>query len=110
MTHLRLWRFEVAPDAEARFIEAYGPGGDWAHLFATAPGFIRTRMSVTPDGAHEHETDWFKYIYVKHRRIPLAHGGVPDDIAGPAFFFCSDDSRYVTGQILPVDGGMMSTL
>lgn len=77
---------------------------------AIAPGFIRTRMSVTPDGSHEHETDWFKYIYVKHRRVPLAHAGVPDDIAGPAFFFCSDDSRYVTGQILPVDGGMMSTL
>jgi NAD(P)-dependent dehydrogenase (short-subunit alcohol dehydrogenase family) len=77
---------------------------------AIAPGFISTRMSVTPDGAIEHETDWFKYIYVEHRRIPLAHGGVPDDIAGPAFFFCSDDSRYVTGQILPVDGGMMSTL
>ena len=39
-----------------------------------------------------------------------AHGGQPEDIAGPAFFLCSDDSRYVTGQILPVDGGMMSTL
>jgi NAD(P)-dependent dehydrogenase (short-subunit alcohol dehydrogenase family) len=77
---------------------------------AIAPGFILTRMSVTLDGSNEHETEWFKYIYVKHRRIPLAHGGTPEDIAGPAFFFCSDDSRYVTGQILPVDGGMMSTL
>jgi NAD(P)-dependent dehydrogenase (short-subunit alcohol dehydrogenase family) len=67
-------------------------------------------MSVLPDGSVEQETDWFNYIYVKHRRIPLAKGGVPDDIAGPALFFCSEDSRYVTGQILPVDGGMMSTL
>src|SRR5262249_37241994 len=77
---------------------------------AIAPGFILTRMSVTLDGSNEHETDWFKFIYVKHRRVPMARGGTPEDIAGPAFFFCSDDSRYVTGQILPVDGGMMSTL
>jgi NAD(P)-dependent dehydrogenase (short-subunit alcohol dehydrogenase family) len=83
---------------------------DGIRVNAIAPGFILTRMSVTLDGSNEHETDWFKYIYVKHRRIPLAHGGTPEDIAGPAFFFCSDDSRYVTGQILPVDGGMMSTL
>lgn len=76
---------------------------------AIAPGFIATRMSVWPDGTVEHESDWFKYIYIDNRRIPLARGGQPDDIAGPAFFFCSDDSRYVTGQILPVDGGMLST-
>jgi len=83
---------------------------DGINVNAIAPGFIRTRMSVLPDGSVEQETDWFNYIYVKHRRIPLAKGGVPDDIAGPALFFCSEDSRYVTGQILPVDGGMMSTL
>ncbi len=77
---------------------------------ALAPGFISTRMSIHPDGTVEHESDWFNYIYVKHRKIPLARGGVPDDVAGPAFFFCSDDSRYVTGQILPVDGGMIATL
>lgn len=83
---------------------------DGIRVNAIAPGFILTRMSVTVDGSNEHETDWFKYIYVKHRRICMAQGGTPEDIAGPAFFFCSDDSRYVTGQILPVDGGMMSTL
>jgi NAD(P)-dependent dehydrogenase (short-subunit alcohol dehydrogenase family) len=77
---------------------------------AIAPGFISTRMSVTPDGEIEHETEWFKYIYIKHRRLALARGGKPEDIAGPAFFLCSDDSRYVTGHILAVDGGMMSTL
>ncbi len=77
---------------------------------AIAPGFISTRMSVLPDGTIEHESDWFKYIYVDRRRIPLARGGKPEDVAGPAFFFCSDDSRYVTGHILPVDGGMLTTL
>jgi NAD(P)-dependent dehydrogenase (short-subunit alcohol dehydrogenase family) len=76
---------------------------------AIAPGFIDTRMSILPDGSHEHRTAWFHDIYIKHGRIPLRRGGKPDDIAGPAFFFCSDDSRYVTGQILAVDGGMLST-
>ena len=77
---------------------------------AIAPGFIYTRMSVTLDGSNEHEADWFKYIYIQHRRIALARPGTTEDIAGPALFFCSDDSRYVTGHIMPVDGGMMSTL
>ena len=44
MTHMRLWRFEVAEKHEARFVEAYRSDGDWARLFATAPGFIRTEL------------------------------------------------------------------
>ena len=35
--------------------------------------------------------------------------GKPEDIAGPAFFFCSDDSQYVTGQVMLVDGGISAT-
>jgi NAD(P)-dependent dehydrogenase (short-subunit alcohol dehydrogenase family) len=76
---------------------------------AIAPGFIDTRMARRPDGTHEHETEWFKDIYLKHRRLPAGRPGQPDDIAGPAFFFCSDDSRYVTGQIMLVDGGLSAT-
>jgi len=76
---------------------------------AIAPGFIDTRMARMPDGSHEHETDWFKDIYLKYGRLPAGRAGKPDDIAGPAFFFCSDDSRYVTGQIMLVDGGVSST-
>ena len=84
--------------------------GDGITVNAIAPGFINTRMSLLPDGVgHEHETDWFKDIYLKYGRIPLGRAGTPADIAGPAFFFCSDDSQYVTGQILAVDGGMSAT-
>ena len=43
------------------------------------------------------------------RRIPLARAGQPADVAGPAFFLCSPDSAYVTGQILLVDGGVSAT-
>ena len=77
---------------------------------AIAPGFIDTDMAQLPDGSgHEHQTDWFQDIYLKYGRIPLRRAGLPDDIAGPAFFLCSDDARYVTGQILLVDGGVSAT-
>ena len=76
---------------------------------AIAPGFIDTRMALLPQGGHEHETGWFKDIYLKYGRILLGRAGKPDDIAGPAYFLCSEDSRYVTGQVLLVDGGVSAT-
>jgi NAD(P)-dependent dehydrogenase (short-subunit alcohol dehydrogenase family) len=76
---------------------------------ALAPGFVDTPMSILPDGSHEYDSDWFRDIYVKYGRIPLRRYGTPADMAGPAFFLCSDDARYVTGQILLVDGGVSAT-
>jgi NAD(P)-dependent dehydrogenase (short-subunit alcohol dehydrogenase family) len=76
---------------------------------ALAPGFVDTPMSILPDGSHEYDSDWFRDIYVKYGRIPLRRYGSPLDMAGPAFFLCSDDARYVTGQILMVDGGVSAT-
>jgi NAD(P)-dependent dehydrogenase (short-subunit alcohol dehydrogenase family) len=76
---------------------------------AIAPGFIDTRMAVTRDGTHEHATELFRTVYLKYEKIPLGRAGLPDDIAGPAFFLCCDDARYVTGQVLVVDGGVTMT-
>ena len=76
---------------------------------AIAPGFIDTRMAVSRDGSHEHDTELFKKFYLGYQKIPLARAGLPDDVAGPASFFCGDDSRYVTGQTLLVDGGLSAT-
>jgi len=77
---------------------------------ALCPGFIDTRMALLPDGSgHEHETDWFKDIYLKYGRIPVGRAGLPEDIAGPAYFLVSDDAAYVTGQVLLVDGGVSAT-
>lgn len=76
---------------------------------ALAPGFVDTPMSIQPDGSHEYDADWFRDIYVKYGRIPLRRYGNPADMAGPAYFLCSDDARYVTGQILLVDGGASAT-
>jgi len=76
---------------------------------ALAPGFVNTPMSIQPDGSHEYDADWFRDIYVKYGRIPMRRYAEPEDMAGPAFFLCSDDARYVTGQILLVDGGASAT-
>ncbi len=76
---------------------------------AIAPGFIDTRMAITRTGDHEHQSELFQKFYLGHGKIPLARAGLPDDIAGPALFFSGDDSRYVTGQTLLVDGGLSAT-
>jgi len=48
--------------------------------------------------------DNVKEDYMKS--IPLKRAAKPEDIASVAMFFASEDSGYVTGQVLHVDGGM----
>ena len=76
---------------------------------AIAPGFIDTRMARLADGSHEHDTEYFKTVYLGYRKIPLGRAGGPEDLAGPAAFLVSPDAAYVTGQILTVDGGVTAT-
>jgi 3-oxoacyl-[acyl-carrier protein] reductase len=76
---------------------------------AIAPGFIDTRMSKLPDGSSEYDTNWFREVFIKHRRIPTGRPGTPEDIAGPVAFLASDDARYINGQVLVVDGGVTAT-
>lgn len=40
------------------------------------------------------------------RSVPLGHVGEPRDIADVISFLCSDDARYVSGQVIYVDGGV----
>ena len=64
---------------------------------AIAPGFISTDMTdAIPEKARE----------VLLSRIPLADLGKPEDIANAATFLASDEARYITGQVIVVDGGM----
>lgn len=75
---------------------------------AIAPGFIRTAASFV-DGVDETTTDYFKTYYVEMRHVPMARTGLPKDVAGTAVFLASDYCRYMTAQILTVDGGLTST-
>lgn len=58
MTHVRLWKFEVEAGQEQRFLSAYRSDGDWARLFATAPGFIRTELWRGGDGVYLTADHW----------------------------------------------------
>ncbi len=45
---------------------------------------------------------------LRGENIPLGRPGKADDLAGPALFLASDDACYITGDVLKVDGGMLS--
>jgi 3-oxoacyl-[acyl-carrier protein] reductase len=64
---------------------------------AIAPGFIETDMSAA---VRNKAGDKLK------KYIPMRRIGVPEDIAKAAVFLASDDSSYITGQVLTVDGGI----
>ena len=64
---------------------------------AIAPGFIETDM--TSKLSEEVKKEWAK-------TIPLRRGGTAEDVANVALFLASDLSSYVTGQVIPVCGGM----
>lgn len=84
-----------------------GPAG--IRVNAVAPGFIDTRMAIQPDGQHEHQSDWFRDVYLRHGRLPLRRAGQPREVAGAIVFLAGDDSRYITGQVIVVDGGLTCT-
>jgi 3-oxoacyl-[acyl-carrier protein] reductase len=76
---------------------------------AVAPGFVRTRMSLLPDGRDETETEAFRATYVDAGKLPLARPAEPAEIAGTVAFLASRDNTYVTGQVLVADGGLTAT-
>ncbi|TDO22665.1 SDR family NAD(P)-dependent oxidoreductase [Pedobacter duraquae] len=64
-----------------------------------APGFIETAMSAKAlDADPERKNKVFS-------RTPMGKMGQPDDVAEAVYFFCSEGSKYVTGVVMPVDGG-----
>ncbi len=75
---------------------------------AVAPGFMRTPMSVV-NGVDETTTPDFIEWYVKRGKVPLRRTGLPEDVSGTVVFLASSYCRYMTGQLLVVDGGLMST-
>jgi 3-oxoacyl-[acyl-carrier protein] reductase len=75
---------------------------------AVAPGFMRTPMSFI-DGVDETTTPEFIEWYVEKGKVPLRRTGLPEDVSGTVVFLASRYCRYMTGQLLVVDGGLMST-
>ncbi len=65
---------------------------------AVAPGFIETDMTDALEGSVKDEM---------LKQIPLARLGRPEDIAAMVKFLAGDESSYITGQTIHVDGGMV---
>lgn len=66
---------------------------------AIAPGFIETEMTDKLDE---------KTVQGWREAIPLKRGGTPVDVANACLFLASDLSNYITGQVIHVDGGMLT--
>ena len=64
-----------------------------------APGFIETEMTAVLDE---------KVVQTWRDAIPLKRGGSPEDGANACVFLASDTSTYITGQVLQVNGGLLT--
>jgi 3-oxoacyl-[acyl-carrier protein] reductase len=64
---------------------------------AVAPGFIDTEMTQRLDDKQKAELK---------SHIPAGYLGSPRDVSEAVAFFASEEARYITGQVLSVDGGM----
>ena len=65
---------------------------------AVAPGFIQTKMTeVLSDSVKENILE----------QIPLRKFGTTEDVANVVKFLASEDSKYITGQVIHIDGGML---
>jgi NAD(P)-dependent dehydrogenase (short-subunit alcohol dehydrogenase family) len=75
----------------------FGPSG--IRVNALAPGVVSTPL------AYVDRPDFDDQVEAIAARLPLRRIGQPGDMAGPAVFLLSDDSAWMTGQSLVVDGG-----
>lgn len=73
---------------------AYAPRG--LRLNVICPGLIKTEKAMRVLGGDEHKFD---------SRIPMGHIGESMDVAQAVMWLFSDESRYITGAVLPIDGG-----
>ena len=79
---------------------ALGPHGITCN--SVGPGEIDTDMNVVIPGYQE----FWKYL---GNVLPLRRVGQPADVADPVVFLASDEARYITGQLIMVDGGWLAT-
>lgn len=66
---------------------------------AIAPGFIETEMTAALDE---------KVMEEWRNDVPMKRGGLPEDVANACVFLGSEMSSYVTGQVINVDGGLLT--
>lgn len=77
---------------------AFAP--DNIRVNALAPGWIETPMTAAPRANAARSAELVG-------RTPMGRWGTPEDLTGPALFLCSPLAGFVTGAVLPVDGGYL---
>ena len=65
---------------------------------AVAPGFIKTDMTAVLSDNVKEEIN---------KQIPMKKMGTPEDVANVVYFLSSNESSYITGQVINIDGGMV---
>jgi NAD(P)-dependent dehydrogenase (short-subunit alcohol dehydrogenase family) len=73
---------------------------DGIRVNAVAPGWIATPLTQALQDDPARSAPILA-------RTPMGRWGTPEDVAGPVLFLCSADARFVTGVVLPVDGGYL---
>ena len=76
-------------------------GKDGIRVNAILPGLLRTPMATKDLSLDELE--------LRRKSVPLQTQGDAWDVAMAAVFLASDESKWITGVVLPVDGGMLVT-
>jgi NAD(P)-dependent dehydrogenase (short-subunit alcohol dehydrogenase family) len=74
---------------------------DGIRVNAVAPGWIATELTRP---LHEDEAHGASIL----ARTPLGRWGAPEDVGGAVVFLCSEQAAFITGTILPVDGGYLA--
>jgi NAD(P)-dependent dehydrogenase (short-subunit alcohol dehydrogenase family) len=74
--------------------------GQGIRVVGVGPGLIRTQLN---DYGHQDDEGMQRLL---ESQIPVGRIGLPRDVAGAVAFLASDDARYITGQMLYVDGGI----
>lgn len=95
--------YNTSKGAVAQFTKALAielaPSG--VRCNAIAPGFMETRMTEATRAQPE------KLAFFLNR-VPMGRPGQPEELAGAVLFLTSDAASYITGAILPVDGGFLA--
>ena len=74
---------------------------DGVRVNALAPGIIATAMTEVTRADPKRLAGFLQHV-------PMRRVGEPEELAGPVVFLCSEAASYVTGAILPVDGGYLA--